>query len=128
VKSDNTDDVMDEMKRDRELSRRELINSRVCELFNNWTLQQQLSNSSTSLSSLSFDYLLLPNNATTSYYWAMSLLHHFSRLPQLENFQNISSIDKRLHHHSLRVIKYKCMQGNNANVGLRHTYRIEILW
>lgn len=116
IDNDSDNDKMEDMEIDRELSRRELINSKVCELYSNLTFP--LSNSS---SSSSFDYELFPKNTSDAVYVLTSVGYHFQRLHELENFHNISNNDKRFHH-NLKIILAKCEKGNDddGNIGLRY--------
>lgn len=99
--------------RDRQHQREHLKRIGICELLKDFQVLNFSRNSSTLFSS-SFDYKLLPSNATNSLYWLSIALFHRPRFEKHEEFEKMSSEDsknEKVFHVNSKVIKALCIKG-----------------
>lgn len=59
----------------------------------------------------SYNYTLLPLNASVSYYWATAMMYHVPRLQMQADFDKLSTVHD-VSQRNLKVIKALCIKGN----------------
>lgn len=98
--------------RDRQHQKEYLRQIGICELLNKFRDLNSSRNSSTSLTS-SFEYKLLPSNATNSLYWLSIALFHRPRYESRKEFEEISSDQskEKVWHVNTKVLKALCNKG-----------------